>query len=79
MSIIIFYVSEEGEVSLHNLTKEEAEKRLSPDEDGYCYYGTPNIITEIPDHIMDKGNYLIVIKGTIIEPKAMKVVTRYEL
>lgn len=62
--------------------EEELLRRITPDRNGDSYYGTnPRFCTELPnfDVVADDDNPIVIVRGSIIVPKAVTVVTKLEL
>jgi hypothetical protein len=88
MSYFILTSSEDG-TTIEKISKDELTKRITPDEDGYLYYGDImpiKFLDSIPDS--DNGHWLLndcddvvsvlVIKGDIVQSKKVEVVHKYE-
>ena len=81
-----YFLITSGEDGIY-ITECENQKKLKeyiqPDKDGECYYGELEFLDKIP--IIDKGyfdtcgNPAIIIKGKIIIPRPVNVVTEYEI
>lgn len=72
----VIHCSEDGDIRVENLTKAELEKRLNEK-----YWGQAPVFADaLPDTDPNywKGQY-VVIKGTIVVPKAVETVTQYEV
>lgn len=77
----VIYFGEDG-ISIKNYTKEETEKLIKDiTEDSIST--TPFVEEFKSNYYMDGGNYPIyqymILKGSLITPKAVQVVTKYEL
>lgn len=77
--------SDEDGTEIVQLEAEELLKRITPDENGDTYYGSGlEFLDKVPNS--DKGcwmdmseNAMLIIKGEIIKPKKIQVVSKYEL
>lgn len=82
MAYFIIYTSEDGDVSLEAVTQEEVLKRVTPDEDGYTYYGPQ---AEIHSHMaaggvdLQCGSGVYILKGQLVVPLPKEVVTKFEI
>lgn len=84
MGYFIVRSGEDG-TNIERVTEEELLKRITPDADGYTWYGEGlTFLPQVPQS--DKGcwmtreeNPLLVIKGEIIVPRATEVVTKYRV
>ena len=80
----LIHSGEDG-INIEALTQEEVLKRITPNEDGETYYGVDvEILKNIPS--IDKGYFvtnkedsILIIKGEIIVPRAVNMVTKYTL
>lgn len=70
----------DGDTNVEEITKEELLKRLQPDEDGNLYYGCHEFMSKITQTDTNYwGDDLLIIKGSIVTPKPIEVVTKYEI
>jgi len=68
--------TEDGEISLDDLTSEQLKGRLNEN-----YYGDVVFTTKLPAGYLndDLGNKMIIIKGNTITPKPVQKVVSYEI
>ena len=83
MPYFILTSSEDG-THIEQVSEKELLERITPDDEGYTHYGdTPKFLKSIPHD--DKGcwdepeNAMLIIRGEIVQPKMVKVATKYEL
>ncbi len=79
----ILHSGEDG-VSVEHVSEKDMLAAITPNEDGCTDYGEQvNFLTEMPSEF--KGNWeadqnsILIIKGEIVIPKPIKVVTKFEL
>lgn len=75
----VFSVSEDGDVSLTEHTKEDLERQLSQDGWPTDIQIRDNIHGDIMQWSDRKGGNYVIIKGEIVVPKAVDVVVTREL
>jgi hypothetical protein len=76
----IISTSEDGDVSMDSVDKEELLKRITPDEHGETYYGHREIRDTLPmfrDLQAKAGIYII--KGDLVIPRPAEVVKTFEV
>lgn len=74
-----YYVitNSDGETMVEEISKEELEKRLQPDE---RYYGNRDYLDKVPDLDTNYwGEDVLIIKGSIVVPEAVEVVTQVKI
>jgi hypothetical protein len=83
MSFFLIHSSEDG-TTVTQLTEAELLKRITPDADGNTYYGSElTFLDKITDS--DGGCWMapegsvVIIKGEIIQPKPVSMVTKFSL
>ena len=83
-----YFVVRGYETRIEAVTKEELERRLGKDANGDSYYGTFTsegencLITALPDgecHSFYDRDGTIIIKGVVINPRPVEVVTKIEV
>jgi hypothetical protein len=73
MWYFVIYSSEDGEVSVERLSKEDLEKRLNEN-----YWGDkPKFLSESDDLAYNAG--LMIIKGELVTPQPKKVVEEWDV
>jgi hypothetical protein len=79
----VLFGSDDGEPSLHQMSKKEILELFNPNRDGEYEYGHRTALAQLPEDLDLQGNFgddsMIIIKGEIVVPKSIKVVTQYEL
>ena len=79
---------EDGTRIVGPLTKEELQAKIEPGEHGDYYYGSPAFLSAIPPNskgywnvsgVDRKHTPMVIIKGTIIVPKPVEHVIKYEV
>lgn len=72
--------SEDG-VSISFVDKAELLRRITPDKDGYNYYGVTSINTSLPDRISgdDYPYGLTILKCELVVPREKKTVTEFSV
>lgn len=74
-TVILIHCSEDGDKSIEVIPEETFLKNLNEQ-----YYGVKPVFAKPGEKIeMDSFSGLILIKGEIVEPKAVSVVKKYEL
>lgn len=70
--------SEDGDIRLEQLTREELVRRLKPNEFGDAYYGRRIILDRLPK---DLGSFadLVIIKGAVVVPTPKQVATEFDV
>ena len=73
---------EDGTTIQGPLSVDEVKERITPDKDGYSYYGeNVKFLDHVPDS--DKGYWhcddgeILILKGEIVIPKTKEMVTRF--
>lgn len=84
MPYFILTSGEDG-TTIEQVTEDELKKRITPDKDGDTYYGSKlEFLGKVPKN--DKGCWygvsesaMLIIKGEIVQPKAVAVAVKYDL
>lgn len=93
MSYFIIHSGEDGISVSEPLSADEVKDRVTPDENGDTYYGTTGFHEEVPDQsdghfwsstptadgAEDPADKLLIIKGSIVVPQAVEVVTKFDV
>ena len=72
----------DGDVSIYEHSKEELITEITPDENGDSnlgYIGNIKFLDHIPDLQRLRDCEYIIIKGEVVVPEAIKVVTQFEI
>jgi hypothetical protein len=79
---VIIHASEDGDITVEFLTKDDLTERINPDKFGSYYYGSDAVWYEdIPEH-RDPQYWFrsgLIIKGKIVSPSPKTVVTEYNV
>lgn len=83
MTFFLIHSSEDG-TTVTPLTEAELLSRITPDAEGYTYYGSKlTFLDKIPDsdggYWMAPEGSIVIIKGEIIQPKPVSIVTKFAL
>ncbi len=74
---------EDGDVSLETVNKEELLRRLTPDADGYAELPAKSVRFEPSTgdcgHDLQAKSGTFIIKGELVTPKPVEVVTAFEI
>ena len=73
-SYIVISPSEDGDVSITPMTKNQLLERLAED-----YWGDTEILTRVPDNRDPNywGRCIVIIKGEVIVPRVVETATHY--
>ena len=69
-----------GDTSITQMTRDKLLEQLDPNKYGYVDLIAADALESVPD--MDTnywGNGFLIIKGEIVTPKAMKIITKFEI
>ena len=72
MTYFVIHATEDGDVHITPLSKDELEARLNDQ-----YWGDAKIFDCVPDLALNAG--LIIVKGEVVVPRSVKVVEKVEL
>lgn len=79
MYAIIHQTDSDGP-SVDFVTKEELLKRITPDKDGYTYYGSDSkIATTFPKNFDNYSHGLVLLKVELVVPKTKTTITEFVL
>lgn len=86
MSYLVLYSTDDGLNITHIKTKEELLKKITPDKDGYCYWGDfeeIKFLDAIPTDFYRFKDYstneLLIVKAEVVTPRPVEVVTKMDI
>ena len=86
MSYLVLYSSEDGLNISHIKTKKELLEKITPDKDGYIYWGnfdSIKFLDRIPGDFYRFKDYatheLLIVKAEVVTPRPVEVVTKMDI
>lgn len=73
---------EDGDIYVTEETETNLLKRLNPDEHGDIEIAAADVLESLPDTMNVQywgGPFVLIVKGEIVTPKAVEVVTRFKI